>query len=140
MESIFTTDDRTQDLIDWAGNLSCLGGVIQSLSENNDTDTLSWYGVGLGRIIQNYAQAIEKTIDEAHSEIQTTISGFDFTVLGKIDRRHERIKSLHCSPHRDGLIEKNTEAIREFKKNISPIFRIENELESIRNPKIQKTG
>jgi len=70
---IFVTDDRAQELIDCAAKLNCLGGVIETLAECDDKETLSWHGSRLGSIIKEYSQALEFALSESYTALNQGI-------------------------------------------------------------------
>ena len=66
MTEKFTTGEIAQDLIFWAENLECLGGVLTALQESNDEFNLVFLGGKIGRIIQDYACAMGVVLNSAN--------------------------------------------------------------------------
>jgi hypothetical protein len=73
MAEMFTTGEIAQDLIFWAENLNCLGGVLTALKESSDEMNLIWFGDGIGRIIQDYASAMGVVLNSANYAALNTV-------------------------------------------------------------------
>jgi hypothetical protein len=134
MTEIFTSGDRANDLIEWAGKLDCLGGVLQSLADSNDTEPLSWYGGGIGSIIRDYAQAMEALLTAVdYRELLDVLGEHDSPEFIKIDTDFRALKGMPVNaPTRSERIEESLKDIEKVKKTVSFIFDMEKELEGMK--------
>lgn len=70
MDQPFYSNDQTENLLEWAKKLECLGNLITFLGETKDGEWALMYGDGaLGRIVQDYAGALNQAIQTAYPEI-----------------------------------------------------------------------
>ena len=130
MKQFFNADLTADDVISWVRKLACLGGTIETLAELGDKECLNWYGQGLGSIVVDYADAIQKTLNELYPEISDFLEKYESLQVAEIDREYSRIKGMPDSPCKKERINENLEKIREFKDSISLVFDIEEKLKN----------
>lgn len=132
MGQIFTSDERTADLIDWAEKLNGLGNLIESLGYSTD-DGIERHLKILGLIIVDYAHAIEVTLSAVQPELDKLFEGFETISLGGIDSKYKQIKGMHECPARQKRVKENLAEIQEVKEKVSVIFDIEKGLKKMLN-------
>ena len=63
-----TNNDLVEDLVDWAGKLKAMGGILASLAwhvkQDGDATQLIQCGEAFGEVIQNYAEFIETAVND----------------------------------------------------------------------------
>jgi hypothetical protein len=65
------SNDRSEDLMKWAKILKAVGYVLSVMGSRNDQDqAFEFHGEQIGWIIEDYAEAIYQTAEEARLPIQ----------------------------------------------------------------------
>ena len=93
----FTSNDRAQDLIEWASKIDSLGAAIEIIANSDE----SHHCCGLGRIVQDYAQAMEHTLSQSYGVLLNGLGNFDDSQIGSIERQFDEIKKFQRYSHEE---------------------------------------
>lgn len=114
IDSLFTSGDRAEDVIEWAKKIFSLGRLITTVGEN-EPEALGWLGPQIGSVITDYAEAIEAVVTDAYISIRDHFGEHGDSPAGIINRKYERLSGITENGIKESMM-------KDILKEIDPII------------------